>query len=173
MMTKGAPPDPRRTMRRLFIYSICALILLATAGPLLVLALREATRLLGSLFGDHLFAGILIATALLSVLGVIIWMFEPKRTRRSRPIYVPLPNRDLVDAPPAPGPEHHPKDFTERLAGYLHCEEEELAGPRPYPASSMSFWSRVGQLRWMGPKPAFIIRRLLERIREQVHGRAH
>jgi hypothetical protein len=177
-----------------------ALMVLATAGPLLALALVEATRIVGDRFADRLFPGILIATAVLAVLGALVSpLMIRNRYRRRRPQFrrtmakrgpspidieldlaaadVDLESRqaeyDLQNFPPAPRTERRPKEFTERLAGYLHCPTEELAGPRPVAPSKMSFWSRVGQLRWFGPKPAYLVRRLLERIREQVRGGAH
>lgn len=266
MMAKGGPRDPRPAMRRQLLYALFALLALVTAGPLLALALAEATRLLGDSPGELLFAGIVISTTILLLVLVIVQSLRTHHRRRPLPRQVFLADLELVDSPSAPcrehhplefsattpievqrfkpntlgfaikcvafgatfaailclllsmfsetgvspfalmfcalygatlgfgvfimslipptrprkrleprppRPEHRPKEFAERLAGYLHCEQEELAAPRPYAPSKMSFWSRVGQLRWFGPKPAWLMRRLLERIREQVHGRAH
>ncbi len=176
-------------MRRQLIYAVFVLVLLATAGPLLALALGEATRLLGDGLGDRLFAGILIVTMILLLALVIVrsvtlhnWP-SPRRQNRLPDIELHSSAADVDletlqaeldrEIVPSASPEHQPKDFSQRLAGYLHCDQEQLVEPRPYPESKMSFWSRVGRLRWMGPKPAYLIRRLLERIREQVRGRAH
>jgi hypothetical protein len=67
---------------------------------------------------------------------------------------------DPVKSPVAPPPA-----FEQRLAAFLHCTTEELHAPRPRPQSTMPFWSIVDFASYVGPKPAWIIRRILERIR--------
>ena len=63
-----------------------------------------------------------------------------------------------------------PAPFIRRLAQFMACDEAELKKPRPKPKSKMKFWSLVEFGRWHGPKPAIVIRRILRRIQERVHG---
>jgi hypothetical protein len=69
-----------------------------------------------------------------------------------------------------PHGEQPPANFQYRLAHYLHCDEACLNQPHPPYESKMTFWSLVDFHRWFGPKPAWLMRRMLERIRACVHG---
>ena len=78
-------------------------------------------------------------------------------------------------------PENSPTPFAKRLAQYTGCDEEELNQPRPDFKSTMTFWSLIDFRTWSlidfrtwhGPKPVWLIRRLLRRIRERVHESDH
>ena len=72
-------------------------------------------------------------------------------------------------------PVHRPKPFTNRLSRFLHCPEEELQEEehRVTFISRMRFWSRVPLDSPHRPKPAWLIREILERIRERVRGSMH
>jgi hypothetical protein len=67
------------------------------------------------------------------------------------------------------GPSKHPGQppaaFEHRLAAFLRCSEQELLRPRPRTQSKMPFWSIADVRSYVGPKPVWIIRRILERIR--------
>lgn len=156
-------------MPRKFTYLVLAFICLSSLGPLLAWAL---VKLLATMPASDRFGLLLFALALCVTAGSIAFGIMAGKLGSLTPGPRSSTSIDKHRRRP-PRPEHHPKEFTERLAGYLHRDPKELAEPRPYAESNMSFWSRVGQLRWFGPKPAYLIRRLLERIRAQVHGRAH
>ena len=69
--------------------------------------------------------------------------------------------------------DQSPAPFVKRLAQYMECDEAELSTPRPKPKSKMKFWSLVDFGTWHGPKPAVVIKRILRRIQETVHGAQH
>ena len=69
--------------------------------------------------------------------------------------------------------ERSPTPFVKRLAQYMSCDEAELNKPRPKPKSKMKFWSMVEFGKWHGPRPVVVIRRILRRIQESVHGTQH
>jgi hypothetical protein len=70
--------------------------------------------------------------------------------------------------PPVPArvvAEQSQRPYQERLASFLQCDEQALGeGEVPF-HSRMRFWCRVPLVRWRGPKPGWLIRRFLERIR--------
>jgi hypothetical protein len=68
------------------------------------------------------------------------------------------------------GGDAPPEDFHHRLAHYVHCDEAQLNEPGPPYESRMPFWSLVDFRSWHGPKPAWLIRQVLERIRACVRG---
>ena len=70
-------------------------------------------------------------------------------------------------------PVHRPKPFTNRLSHFLHCPEEELQEHRVTFISRMRFWSRGRPDSPHRPKPAWLIRQILERIRERVRDGIH
>ena len=72
--------------------------------------------------------------------------------------------------PPASDPTP-PGPLKNRLARFLHCDEDDLDGPRDDRNSKMEFWSDVplGPKRHKPKSPSFI-RRILERIRKLVRG---
>ena len=63
-----------------------------------------------------------------------------------------------------------PSSYESRLARFLHCDEEELARPKPAPVSRMKFWSLYSWGSRSDPKPAWYIRPMLLRIHAAVHG---
>jgi F0F1-type ATP synthase membrane subunit c/vacuolar-type H+-ATPase subunit K len=70
-------------------------------------------------------------------------------------------------------PQDASAPFESRLAGFLHCDVEELGQVRPRPVSKMPFWSIVDFGSYIGPKPVQLIREFLERIHAAVHGPSH
>ena len=70
-------------------------------------------------------------------------------------------------------PIHRPRPFVSRLSHFLHCNEDDLRHRRSRFTSRMRFWSRAPLDARHGPKPAWLIRQLLERIRDTVRGNLH
>ena len=71
-------------------------------------------------------------------------------------------------APARSKPVHQPTPFGSRLSHFLHCPEEDLQAKQSRFISRMRFWSRVPLDARHGPKPAGLIREILERIRDRV-----
>ena len=101
------------------------------------------------------------------LIGFLIWFFRAVG-ESSAP---PTARRSADSAKRLPGMT--PAPFARRLAQFTGGEEEELNRPRPRPKSKMTFWSLVDFRTWHPPKPAWLIRRILHRIRESVRGPDH
>ena len=142
-------PDPSRWRSRLFCLTLFLFVFGAAAG-------FNFASLLPALM-------IVAFVVLLAVIGkhhsVVIpsehdeW-FTPSSANRT-------------DALPAPTP---PRPFEKRLAQFLHCDLKELDTPRDERRSKMIFWSVVPLGPGRGPKPAWLIRQILQRIHRLVHG---
>ena len=92
------------------------------------------------------------------VVSILIWL------ARSAPRTHPNTERCVKD-----GPQQTPVAFTTRLAHFVGCSSEELQQARPKYRSRMKFWSLMPISQGHGPKPTWLIRHLLERIRDGVH----
>ena len=60
--------------------------------------------------------------------------------------------------------EDSPTPFVTRLSKFTGCDETEVCQEGQAPRSNMQFWSIVDPPTWHGPKPASLIRHILERI---------
>ena len=97
------------------------------------------------------------------LLGILRWLLACAN----------LPGSSSADeAIKAPGerPVHRPTPFVSRLSSFLHCPEEDLHQQRKNFTSRMRFWTRVSLDTRCGPKPSWLIRQLLARIRDNVRG---
>lgn len=110
---------------------------------------------------------ILVRTTLLGIgSGLLVW-FRKIATEEAASH---TPRSTMCDGGTS---EHSPRPFFQRLAQYTGFDEEDFRRPRPKPTSRMTFWSIREFETWHGPKTALVIRRILQRIREAVHGPSH
>jgi hypothetical protein len=103
-----------------------------------------------------------------TILATIIWLGWLLRLRRSLRSGDDS-ERHIVDLNSVPECKP-PAPFLTRLARYLNCDESDLAVPKTRPQSRMKFWTTVSLGHWHGPKSASLIRQILERIRQHIHG---
>lgn len=81
-----------------------------------------------------------------------------------------LLDNTTAEPPGAPSPAVPPSPYPQRLAHFLHCQEDDLKKKRPRPKSTMPFWSIRPLGTRHGPKPLWHIRMLLVRIHRLVRG---
>lgn len=78
---------------------------------------------------------------------------------------------EYLPAVPVEASSHEPslpQPFRKRLAGYLHCDESEVMVAQEPLRSTMPLWMLYPLDRVHGPKPWWMIRRILERIQRSV-----
>ena len=119
----------------------------------------------------------LIAAALVvefSVFGGLVF-FIAYKTADARRRSPQVPSARRKEKPLRHPPAHQPAPFDRRLARFVRhapplIDQSVSDDDALDPPSRMPFWSIVDPRTWHGPKPAALIRRLLERIRDAVRG---